>query len=239
MKFVCILRKTAKNCQLWTGRESPAAQDYLAALKYSCVYRERAAGADRGSTIMQRNANGNELEWKTAANEGNDLHCFWHLHCAAGGIGERIANWPNRTAFRMNEWTTRATRTPITANQQRREFASAADPSVALAVRILGYGILCLDSGCGLNRHLPQAARRKLLPGGSGRRNRQHNSQMSAQSLFYVPVDDDDEDERQRRWRWRRGQQDGWQQQSSITVSKLFRNLKTHFHSFYADRPKK
>lgn len=47
------------------------------------------------------------------------------------------------------------------------------------------------------------------------------NSQMSAQSLFYVPVDDDEDQD-----------EDGWQQQSSITVSKLFRNLKTHFHSF-------
>lgn len=104
------------------------------------------AGAGRGSTIMQRNANGNKLEWKTAANEGNDLHCFWHLHCVAREIGERIANWPNQTAMRMNEWTTRATRT---ANQQRREFASAADPSVALAVRIwdTGFSAWILDAG--------------------------------------------------------------------------------------------
>lgn len=128
MKFVCILGKTAKNCQLWTGPKSPAAQDYLAALKYSCVYRERAAGADRGSTIMQRNANGNELEWKTAANEGNDLHCFWHLHCAAGGIGERIANWPNRTAFRMNEWTTRTTTTTNNSKSTKARICECCRP---------------------------------------------------------------------------------------------------------------
>lgn len=58
------------------------------------------------------------------------------------------------------------------------------------------------------------------------------SSQMSAQSLFYVPVDDDEQQQDHDEDEDENENENGWQQQSSITVSKLFRNLKTHFHSF-------